>query len=116
MKAGPGAVAEARRIGLTRVGYGRPTAEEIGRTTQGVLKGVLNRYRDLAAKAGERSQLNEIARLLALLDKEISGAERKAEVSYERRKWMMFGYWKAIAIHLRRVKRHLEREGENVKG
>jgi hypothetical protein len=35
----------------------------------------------------------------------IKEAETKARVSFERRKWMMFGYWKAVAIHLRKIYR-----------
>ena len=44
-----------------------------------------------------------------ILDRQIAEAEGKAHLSYERRKWMMFGYWKAIAVHLRKVKKEIER-------
>lgn len=52
--------------------------------------------------------MDALADLLALLDRHIQEAEDKAAVNYERRKWMMFGYWKAIAVHLRKVRRELK--------
>ncbi|MBA7709949.1 hypothetical protein ES703_118875 [subsurface metagenome] len=47
---------------------------------------------------------------IEIIDRHIAEAEEKARVSYDRRKWMMFGYWKAIAVHLRKVKREIKRE------
>jgi hypothetical protein len=35
----------------------------------------------------------------------IAEIESKAKESYGRQKWMMFGYWKAVAIHLRKIHR-----------
>jgi hypothetical protein len=46
--------------------------------------------------------------IIEILDRHIAEAEEKARVAYSRRKWMMFGYWKAIAVHLRKVKKELE--------
>jgi hypothetical protein len=43
----------------------------------------------------------------AIIDKHIADAEFKAQVAFKHRKWMMFGYWKAIAVHLRKIKREL---------
>jgi hypothetical protein len=37
-------------------------------------------------------------------------ADSKAKTSFDRQKWMMFGYWKAIAIHLRKARRTLRSE------
>ncbi|MCK5235885.1 MAG: hypothetical protein KAR06_02775 [Deltaproteobacteria bacterium] len=42
-----------------------------------------------------------------IFDQHIAEAERKAQTSYDHRKWMMFGYWKAIAVHLRKIKREV---------
>jgi hypothetical protein len=47
-----------------------------------------------------------------ILDRHIAEAENKAKISYDRRKWMMFGYYKAIAVHLRKVKRELKKGGK----
>ena len=47
--------------------------------------------------------------IVKILDRHISDAEQKAKVSYDRQKWMMFGYWKAIGVHLRKVKRELKK-------
>lgn len=35
----------------------------------------------------------------------IAEIEAKAKVNYKRQKWIMFGYYKAIAVHLRRLHR-----------
>lgn len=40
----------------------------------------------------------------------IAEAEGKAKVSHERGKFIMYGYWKAIAIHLRKLRRRIVRE------
>ena len=40
----------------------------------------------------------------------IQEAEDKAKSSFDHQKWMMFGYWKAIAIHLRKVQRRIRTE------
>jgi len=45
-----------------------------------------------------------------IIDRHIAEAEAKAANAYSRRKWMMFGYWKAIAVHLRKIKRELKKE------
>ena len=50
--------------------------------------------------------------VLDILDRHIAEAEAKAQTNYERRKWMMFGYWKAIAVHLRKVKREIKKGGK----
>lgn len=47
-----------------------------------------------------------------ILDRHIAEAENKARLSYDRRKWMMFGYWKAIAVHLRKIKKELREGGK----
>ena len=44
-----------------------------------------------------------------IIDRHIAEAEQKAQTSYARKKWMMFGYWKAISVHLRKIKREIER-------
>jgi hypothetical protein len=43
-----------------------------------------------------------------IIARHIAEAEKKAKNAYSRPKWMMFGYWKAIAVHLRKVKKELE--------
>jgi flagellar biosynthesis/type III secretory pathway chaperone len=48
---------------------------------------------------------------LEILDRHIAEAERKAQLSYDRHKWMMFGYWKAIAVHLRKVRKEIQKGG-----
>jgi hypothetical protein len=40
----------------------------------------------------------------------IREAEGKAKKSFDSQKWMMFGYWKAVAIHLRKVYREVRRD------
>jgi len=52
--------------------------------------------------------------LLGILDRHIREAEDKAAVSLQRRKWMMYGYWKAIAVHLRKVRREFKLGNHNV--
>lgn len=37
----------------------------------------------------------------------IADAEGKAKLSHERGKFIMYGYWKAIAIHLRKLRRRI---------
>lgn len=44
-------------------------------------------------------------KVIEILDRHIAEAEEKAKKSHDRRKYMMYGYWKAIAVHLRKVKR-----------
>lgn len=53
--------------------------------------------------------------VLEILDRHIAEAEEKARLNYGRNKWMMFGYWKAIAVHLRKVKRELRKELKEAK-
>jgi hypothetical protein len=48
--------------------------------------------------------------IIDILDRHIDEAEEKASKSLERRKYMMYGYWKAIAVHLRRIKREFKKE------
>jgi len=36
-------------------------------------------------------------------------AEATAEKRLKQRKYMMYGYWKAIAVHIRRMKREFEK-------
>ncbi len=50
--------------------------------------------------------------IVVILDRHIAEAEEKAQISYTRSKWMMFGYWKAIAVHLRKVKREFKKGGD----
>lgn len=45
-----------------------------------------------------------------IISTKILEAEDKAKTSYERQKWMMFGYWKAIAIHLRKIQHTIRTE------
>lgn len=47
--------------------------------------------------------------ILGILDRHIDEAEGKANKSLSRRKYMMYGYWKAIAVHLRKVKREIRK-------
>ncbi len=56
-----------------------------------------------------------MADIIAVLDRHIAEAEGKAKASYERQKWMMFGYWKAIGVHLRKIKREFRKEDEGKK-
>jgi len=44
-----------------------------------------------------------------ILKRHIAEAEYKARVSQERHKYMMYGYWKAIGVHLRKVLRELKK-------
>jgi hypothetical protein len=46
-------------------------------------------------------------KVVELIDNHINEAEEKAKKSLERHKYMMFGYWKAIAVHLRKIRREL---------
>ena len=48
--------------------------------------------------------------ILKILDSHIADAEAKAEVNHQRRKYMMYGYWKAIGVHLRKVRREFKKE------
>ena len=48
--------------------------------------------------------------VIQILDRHIAEAEEKAKKSLDRRKYMMYGYWKAIAVHLRKVKREIIKE------
>lgn len=43
--------------------------------------------------------------LTAILDAKILEAETKAQKSQAACKYIMYGYWKAIAVHFRKVKR-----------
>lgn len=49
--------------------------------------------------------------LLALLEAKIKECEEKARISHARRKYLMYGYWKAIAVHFRKIKREFARNG-----
>jgi hypothetical protein len=49
--------------------------------------------------------MNEKAKLLEILDKKIKEAEEKAAKSADRNKYIMYGYWKAIAVHFRKIRR-----------
>jgi hypothetical protein len=49
-------------------------------------------------------------KLDALLEKHIEDAEEKAEKSLAKRKYIMFGYWKAIAVHMRKIRREIRNE------
>jgi hypothetical protein len=51
---------------------------------------------------------------LEVIDRHIKEAEDKAAVNFQRQKWMMFGYWKAIAVHLRKVRRELKHGNDSV--
>lgn len=51
----------------------------------------------------------DLADVLAIIDRHIDEAEEKAKKSYERRKYMMYGYWKAIAVHLRKIRREVKK-------
>ena len=46
---------------------------------------------------------------LGIMDHKVEEAEDKATASHARGKFMMYGYWKAIAVHLRKVKRELKK-------
>jgi len=50
--------------------------------------------------------------IIEILDRHVDEAEEKARVNYTRGKWMMFGYWKAIAVHLRKIKREFMKGGD----
>ena len=50
--------------------------------------------------------------VIEILDRHIADAEEKARVSYKRQKWMMFGYWKAVGVHLRKVRKEFKKGGD----
>jgi len=43
----------------------------------------------------------------SIFDRYIAEVEEKAEINWKRQKWIMHGYYKAIAIHLRKLKRKI---------
>lgn len=57
--------------------------------------------------------MNELT-ILEILDRHIDEAEGKANKSLSRRKYMMYGYWKAIGVHLRKIKREIIKGGNNI--
>lgn len=52
--------------------------------------------------------------VIEILDRHIAEAEEKARKSHDRRKYMMYGYWKAIAVHLRKIKREVMKSGSQI--
>lgn len=48
--------------------------------------------------------------VLKLIKKHELEAEYKATNSLERGKFMMYGYWKAIGVHMRRLFREMQKE------
>lgn len=44
---------------------------------------------------------------LAIIKKHELEAESKAEKSHERGKFIMYGYWKAIGVHMRKIHREV---------
>lgn len=57
-----------------------------------------------------KSTASNKRRLDALFARHIDEAERKAGESLAKRKYIMFGYWKAIAVHLRKIRREFKKE------
>jgi hypothetical protein len=49
-------------------------------------------------------------RILEILDQHIAEAEEKAQKSHDHCKYMMYGYWKAIAVHLRGIRREVKKQ------
>lgn len=49
-------------------------------------------------------------KLLKVLDKKIKECEEKAATAHKRHKYIMYGYWKAIAVHFRKVRRDFRKE------
>ena len=46
--------------------------------------------------------------ILVWLDQHERIAELNAENSFSQRKYMMFGHWKAIGLHIRKMKREIK--------
>jgi hypothetical protein len=53
--------------------------------------------------------MTEKQRLLEILDLKIAEAEGKAQRSHDKCKYIMYGYWKAIAVHFRKVRREFSK-------
>jgi len=43
----------------------------------------------------------------SIFDRYIAEVEEKAEINWKRQKWIMHGYYKAIGVHLRKLKRKI---------
>jgi hypothetical protein len=54
----------------------------------------------------------ETEKILKIIKDHETEAERKAESSLERGKFIMFGYWKAIGVHMRRLSREIRKSEE----
>lgn len=54
-------------------------------------------------------------KILKLINDKIDEAESKAEQSHKRHKYIMYGYWKAIAVHFRKIRREFQKEVKNPK-
>lgn len=47
---------------------------------------------------------------MALIQRHEKEAEKKAQNSLDRGKYIMYGYWKAIAVHMRKMQREVKKE------
>lgn len=50
---------------------------------------------------------------LTIIEKYIDEVESKAENSLAHRKYMMYGYYKAVAVYLRKIARQIKKEEVN---
>jgi hypothetical protein len=66
---------------------------------------------EMASMKGFEPKGAECGRLLQIIKKKELDAEAKAENSLERGKHIMNGYWKAIAVHMRKIYREF-RDGD----
>jgi hypothetical protein len=47
---------------------------------------------------------------LSIIENYITDIEAKAENALKHRKYMMYGYYKAVAVHLRKIARQIKQE------
>lgn len=50
-------------------------------------------------------------RILKLIRKHEQEAEQKAQKSHDKGKFIMYGYWKAIGVHMRKLHREFKKLG-----
>lgn len=48
---------------------------------------------------------------IEIINQAIADVEAKAQNAFAHRKYMMFGYYKSVAVHLRKIARQIKREG-----
>lgn len=52
----------------------------------------------------------DIAEFDKIWDDYVDEVEAKAKTNFSRQKWIMFGYYKAVVIHLRKLKRKIRND------